>query len=392
MRERVAQEPIEDAPVPRLAERTWDAIVVGAGPAGSVTARELARRGVSVLLVERKAWPRAKVCGACLSSGALEILRRVGLGGLPDALGGVRAHELALAGWGTRARVRLPGTMVVSRAAFDAALVRAAVAEGVTFVAGTRARAEPLDRGGRRLSLTSHRESTSARCRVVIAADGLGGGLLGEATASRRAVESGDSRVGLGCVFEAPSAYRAGRIHMAVGRGGYVGLVRLEDGRLNVAAAVDPALLRALGGPDPAVRAILREAGLPALPPEPEDGWTGTPGLTRRPERPGAERLLAVGDACGYVEPFTGEGIAWALAGAVALAPIAAEAVHAWRPELLDRWTETRARHADRGQRLCRGVSWTLRRPLLSWMALGAVARMPGLATPFVARAARVPA
>ena len=47
--------------------RTWDAVVVGAGPAGAVAARELARRGTTVLLVDRASFPRNKVCGACLN-------------------------------------------------------------------------------------------------------------------------------------------------------------------------------------------------------------------------------------------------------------------------------------------------------------------------------------
>ena len=65
-------------------------------------------------------------------------------------------------------------------------------------------------------------------------------------------------------------------------------------------------------------------------------GWKGTPELTRRPVRLGAERLFAVGDAGGYVEPFTGEGVLWALSGARALAPLVARVAERWDPGLLD--------------------------------------------------------
>src|SRR5260370_26262195 len=62
------------------ARTVWDAVVVGAGPAGSLAARELARRGRAVLLVDRAAFPRAKVCGCFLNGNALATLRDGGLG------------------------------------------------------------------------------------------------------------------------------------------------------------------------------------------------------------------------------------------------------------------------------------------------------------------------
>jgi len=52
-------------------EPTWDAIVLGAGPAGALAARQLGASGARVLLVDRKAFPRWKVCGACLNGQAL---------------------------------------------------------------------------------------------------------------------------------------------------------------------------------------------------------------------------------------------------------------------------------------------------------------------------------
>ncbi|MBV8782000.1 MAG: FAD-dependent monooxygenase, partial [Phycisphaerae bacterium] len=62
-----------------LTEQDWDAIVIGAGPAGSVSAYRLARAGWRVLLVERCAWPRAKVCGGCVNAEAIRLLKSIGL-------------------------------------------------------------------------------------------------------------------------------------------------------------------------------------------------------------------------------------------------------------------------------------------------------------------------
>src|SRR3974390_482996 len=66
----------------------WDAIVIGAGPAGAVAGRQSALAGGRLLLVDAKAFPRAKVCGACLNSRALDLLCELGLGAIPSALGG----------------------------------------------------------------------------------------------------------------------------------------------------------------------------------------------------------------------------------------------------------------------------------------------------------------
>src|SRR3954468_10803523 len=69
------------APSPTLADtpyRTWDVVVVGAGPAGSLAAYDLARRGLTVLLVDKATFPRWKVCGSCLSPQAQATLAAAG--------------------------------------------------------------------------------------------------------------------------------------------------------------------------------------------------------------------------------------------------------------------------------------------------------------------------
>ena len=71
----------------------YDAVVIGAGPAGGVAALGLARAGRRVLLVDKQRFPRPKVCGCCLNASALATLRRVGVGQRLDAL---RPHAICL--------------------------------------------------------------------------------------------------------------------------------------------------------------------------------------------------------------------------------------------------------------------------------------------------------
>jgi len=195
----------------------------------------------------------------------------------------------------------------------------------------------------------------------------------------------------MGAVFDGGAApVGPGELHMIVGRVGYVGLVRLEDGRLNVAAAVDAEQLRTRA-PAAVVDAILAECGRGPLGGAPELGWRGTPALTRTATNLGEPRLFRLGDAAGYVEPFTGEGMCWALSGATALVPIVLRAVSDWTPALLRSWESYQDGLADRSKRLCRVLAWSLRRPPLVNTAVAVLQVAPFFAGPFVREAARVP-
>ncbi len=110
-----------------------------------------------------------------------------------------------------------------------------------------------------------------------------------------------------------------------------------------------------------------------------EASWRGTPALTRSCPTPGSERRFIVGDAAGYVEPFTGEGMAWAIMSAVALAPIAARGVLNWSPELVEQWKQTLGTVVQKRQRLCRIVSRVLRSPVLTKATVEALRVCPGL-------------
>ena len=223
-------------------------------------------------------------------------------------------------------------------------------------------------------------ESITVAARVVVVAAGLGNSCLSRDEAIRTTVAS-RSRIGAGCLLDdAPASYRAGTIHMAIARNGYVGLVRVEDGALNVAAALDPAFVKSQGAPGSAAAAILAEAGFPAISSLGSAEWRGTATLTRRTRPVAAHRLFVIGDAAGYVEPFTGEGIAWALAAGEAVAPLVLRGAARWEPSLIHEWTAAQRRLIGRHQQLCRGLSLLVRHPRLTSVVLTLVERAPTVA------------
>ncbi len=101
-----------------------------------------------------------------------------------------------------------------------------------------------------------------------------------------------------------------------------------------MAAAFDPEFTREMGSPQAAAKHILQKAGLPYLPIFDQSPWSGTAALTRSRHTLAAKRLFVIGDAASYGEPFTGEGIAWAVGSALLAVPIALSAVDQWSDKL----------------------------------------------------------
>lgn len=369
---------------PRLGEfddRRWDVLVVGAGPAGCLAARALAQRGAAVLLVDKETFPRSKVCGCYLNPTALATLAATGLADLPEGCG---ARPVTAMDWRvgrTRARLALRGGAALSRGALDAALAGAAQRAGATFVHGVRAAAAGVDRDCRRVALRRGGEAVTVRARAVIAADGVAG-RFAEQEAGLAARLAAAPRIGIGATLcEYPRAYETGTIYMACGPQGYLGLLRVEGAGLPVAAAVDPAWLRSVGGPARAAAALLVSAGLPEIPGLDGAEWKGTPALTRRRRTRAAERMFVVGDAAGYVEPFTGEGIGWALAGGAAVAEFALQGLAgggAWNARAEAGWNRWYGCAIRPRQRVCALVTGALRRPPLVAAGVSVLAAIPG--------------
>jgi flavin-dependent dehydrogenase len=362
----------------------WDVIVIGAGPAGALAAHQLARQQLRVLLVDRRTFPRWKVCGTCLNGVALAALEQAGLPDLVDRLGGVPLVRLRLGLQHHQSELDLPLGRSLSRSSLDLALCQAAVAAGAVVRMDTEATVAGPCPGGRQVRLRGVDAPATTSARVVLLATGLGSPGLTPAIPIRREVQA-HSRVGAGCRVPAgASSYDPGTIHMAIGRHGYVGLVRTEAGDLNLAAAFDRTHLIEAGGAALAAAGVLAEAGFEPVPEADAAAWLATGALTGRQRPPASERLLLLGDAAGYVEPFTGEGMGWALLGALAVVPLVLQGQRQWSRELERQWVRRHGQLIGSRQRLCHGLAFTLRRPGLSRWLLGAVERWPVLAAPLL--------
>ncbi len=367
-------------------ERTgWDVLVAGAGPAGSTVARLLAGEGLSVLLVDRSSFPRNKVCGCCLNGAALNSLEGTGLGGLLPSLGASRIKEFDLIGYRRRVELPLPGGWVLSRKTLDDALVREARLAGSRFLQETVATLGHLEETGWTVELKP-RDGASryeTRARVVICADGLEGGFLRRHSEYAPAIAPA-SRIGVGLVADGSGAdLPRGVIRMVVAPEGYVGMVKLEDGSLDVAAALDRS--RPSGAsPEVAIRHILASNGV-------DSGFKltwgvrGTPPLTRYRTAIAGPRLFLIGDSTGYVEPFTGEGIAWAMNSALLVVPFVLQSCGIWDPSLADRWVRVHRREIGRRQAACRVLRAVLSRPRVSRLLLLSLGVTSFWARPFIA-------
>jgi flavin-dependent dehydrogenase len=291
------------------------AIVIGGGPAGSLAATLLARRGWAVTLIEQHRFPRDKVCGECLSALAGTVLDRAGLLKSVLSLGAVRLTRTLLhAPSGVRVDVPLPSSMWgVSRRVFDELLLDAAARAGARV--WQPGRCESITPGRRpsvrvRDLVTNRVETVEAD--VVLLADGKSALLPGGPPPP-----SGD--LGIKTHFENVDGPRDA-IELFGLAGCYGGLAAIEGGRWNLALSVPAARARHFNGDlsnlfaalianNPTLR--LRLAAARQVGP-----WLASP-LPRFAVRwrwPAG--VIPLGNAAAALEPIGGEGMGLAMRSA----------------------------------------------------------------------------
>lgn len=276
----------------------YDVAVVGAGPAGTAAARAAAVAGARVLLVERAEPPRYKRCGGGLLGVSADVAGLDLRPYLRDRVTTVTATLRGRATWTRTARATIFRT--VDRADFDAALLDAARRAGVEVRTGAVVTGATETRAQVRLLL---RDGPNVLCRNVIAADGVTSRL-----APLVGVTAAQVDLGLEGEFPAPAGW-AGRALLDWGPvpGSYGWL--FPKGR-RVTVGVIGATAHA-----PALRAyyaaLVRRLGLGA--PEIEGGHLTRVRTVDSPLVSAGGRMLVAGDAAGLLEPWTREGISFAL-------------------------------------------------------------------------------
>lgn len=318
-----------------------DVIVVGAGPAGSSTATYLARSGLDVLLLEKTSFPREKVCGDGLTPRGVRELAALGVP-TPAEEGWIRNRGLRIIGGGHRLQLSWPELasfpdygLVRPRHALDELLARHARDAGAKLVERTAVTGPLLDeRTGRIAGVTARPvderggkvgDGVTYRAPLVVAADGVSGRLP-----LAMGVRKRDDRplgVAVRTYFRSPRHDddwleswlelwdgSPGRSRLLPGYGWVFGV---GDGRSNVGLGILNSSA-AFGNVD--YRELLRRwvAGMPEELGFTEETMTGPirgaalpMGFNRTPHY--TRGLLLVGDAGGMVNPFNGEGIAYAL-------------------------------------------------------------------------------
>jgi geranylgeranyl reductase family protein len=306
--------------------------VVGAGPAGSTTAYYLAQAGLDVLLLEKSTFPREKVCGDGLTPRGVKALVAMGIS-VSEQDGWVRNQGLRVIGAGKRLELSWPELssypgygLVRPRTDLDQMLARRAQQAGARLFEGVTVTGPVLDdRTGRITGVTAKSSGQdgerSYRGRIVVAADG---------NSSRLSVAMGlrkrDDRplgVAVRTYYRSPrhdddyleswlDLWDSDRLLP-----GYGWIFGMGDGTSNVGLGLLNTSA-AFGHTD--YHALLRKwlAGMPAEwgfteenRTEPIRGAALPMGFNRTPHY--YQGLLLVGDAGGMVNPFNGEGIAYAM-------------------------------------------------------------------------------
>jgi len=353
----------------------YDVVIAGAGPAGSAAAALLAGRGARVALLERAAFPRAKPCAEYLSPDAVALLERLGVADAVRRAGAAVVRGIRLvAPDGTETTGRFPDRpgLALPRARLDTLLAHHAAARGADLRTGSAVTGCERHDAGWTVHVQRPAGAATVRAALLIGADGLHS-RVARATVGIRPPTS--RRIALVTHYAGvPGMREAGEMHVTPF--GYVGLAPVGGGTVNVSVVVDR------GRERPPANATAWLHTLVSRIPEVADRLAGGRRVDRvrgvgpfgrRARRAAGRRLLLVGDAAEFFDPFTGDGIWAALTGAN-LAAAAAET-----PDALGGYVRAR-RAAFAGKWLVeRMVAAAVARPRLFSYVARRLARRHGL-------------
>ena len=310
--------------------------IVGGGPAGAAIATRLAARGHNVVLFERDPTWRWHAGGVFASPAAVAALRRLGLDdpalrAVARPIPAMRVETPAGTSFRLTYGADRGGEPAVGfdRSALDPALLDLARAAGADVRRGWAV--TDVGRGGVRVYGSGPEEGFTLSARVIVGADGLRSVVAAAAGVARPAQLA--PRLGLTYHLADPDGAPERDARMRLVRDGYVGIAPVPGGRVNVGIVLGPTwrkTVRRDGAKAVAARLI---AAIPPAPDDPAawrseaplDGVEGAWPVGHRVTRRAGPGWLLAGDAAGFLDPFTGEGLHRALVSA----ELAATAIHA---------------------------------------------------------------
>ncbi|MEO8571712.1 MAG: FAD-dependent monooxygenase [Chloroflexota bacterium] len=302
--------------------------IVGGGPAGAVLAARLASAGRDVVVLERSPAWHWRAGGVFTSPAAVAALRRVGLGDatLASVARPIPAMRVETLG-GTTFRLTYGAdaggepAVGFDRSRLDPALLDLALAAGAKVRRGWQVTNVDLDTGVLE-ALDADGSRAFIKVSVIVGADGPHSVVARAAGVARRARL--DPRIGLTYHLPDPDPTGCRDARMRVLRDGYIGIAPVAGGRVNVGIVLGRSWLPALARDGARTIADEIVAAIPAVDGDPADWRHGDPTdsiagasplghrVTRRADR----GWLLVGDAAGFLDPFTGEGLHRALVSA----------------------------------------------------------------------------
>jgi len=350
----------------------YDVAVVGAGPAGSACALRLARAGRNVVIFERTAFPRTKVCGEYLSEAACVELQALGIADAvrkeASVLKGIRLHAHGSA-------VELPFARTawsLARAGLDAILCEQAQAAGATVLT---ARVERLQRRASEVELTFRTPSGSEErltVDTVVGADGMGSIVAREFGLTSK--PRGTARFALGGHYTGFGALDQ-RIEMYVRGRSYFAINPLGDELANVMVIVEQKTLEQWRGAiderlqETATELAGRRRTLHRVQLAGKRLAIGP--LEHRTRTAGLPGVYLIGDAAGFLDPFTGQGVFLALRSA----SLAAESIVQGGAFSHVRYARAQRKLFASRARIASSVSALLKTPWLTMLAAHSLQR-----------------
>ena len=318
----------------------FDVAIVGGGPAGSSCAALCASAGLRALVLEREVFPREKVCGDCLNPACWPVLRRLQLGDRVRTLPrGVLDRVEFISVGGRTLSIALPAgdeaEIAIKRSHLDQLIMVRARELGATICEGSTVTALTAGTATEGWTITAGEKIFESQ--VLVAADGRNSTV---ARLCQLLPRNAKERVALQTHLPLPPNF-GNRVVLQFRPEGYSGQAPVGADELNLCLVSVP-------GKIPSLRNWAeRHFGISR-----EHSWRTITPLTRAPIAPAHRSLFLVGDAARVVEPFTGEGIYYALASG----ELAADAITAQRNG--QNATEAAAAYSAAHAKLYRGRLW----------------------------------